>query len=357
MNKHHTGLDCLRCVLTIMVIVLHFNNTTMGGAFAYVNPDTAKGFTLFALEAISIGAVNGFLIMSGYLMCKSTRIRVNKVVYLFLSVTAYATLLYCISCSLGILEFSAKTLVKNAIIPSNYYLMLYCAIYLLSPYINRMLEMLDEKEFRNLVLVMLALFSLWPTLRTFVISLLGISMPGTSFISASGDGEGYTLINFCLCYLLGAYIRRRDRNMSILVKSVGFLSTALVIVIGQYLTPNMLDYCNIFVILNGIFLFYMFKDLNLPQIKIVSGFAKTSFSVFVIHTNFIMIHWFWGKFNISDICQRSYLHFLLGVFVAIISMYLICVGIDMLCRFLMKPIVKQLDKLSFMNLQIDLNKK
>ena len=80
MNKHHTGLDWLRCVLTIMVIVLHFNNTTMGGAFVYVKPDTAKGFTLFALEAISIGAVNGFLIMSGYLMCKSTRIRVNKVV-------------------------------------------------------------------------------------------------------------------------------------------------------------------------------------------------------------------------------------------------------------------------------------
>ena len=46
MNKHHTGLDWLRCVLTIMVIVLHFNNTTMGGAFVYVKPDTAKQHTM-----------------------------------------------------------------------------------------------------------------------------------------------------------------------------------------------------------------------------------------------------------------------------------------------------------------------
>ena len=354
MKERYKGLDVLRCLLTVMIIVLHFNHRTMGGGFEYTSSKPFYFLTLAVLEAASIGAVNVYLLMSGFLMCESEKIRISKIVYLLLTVNMYAVFLYVVGSVLGVYPFDVKTAIKYLILPANYFLMLYCAVYILSPFINRMIKQLNQKQFQILVGIMLFLFCVWPTISTLAETKLGINMFGTSFISMYGDDEGYTLVNFLMCYLIGAYIRKFGKRKKLFGQIAGYLFSVILLTIGQYITANVLDYCNVFVVINAVCLFNIFKNIELKNTKIFTFLAKSSFSVFVIHTNYLMLKVFWGKFNIPVLCEQEYLLFLLGVAICVMAMYIACIIIDNICRVCVKPICKLLDKIPFMQWKIEL---
>ena len=64
---------------------------------------------------------------------------------------------------LGSISFSLASVI-GAMIPANYFVILYCAVYLISPFFNVMIEKLTVRGFRNLVIISVCLFSAYPTL-------------------------------------------------------------------------------------------------------------------------------------------------------------------------------------------------
>ena len=60
----NSNIELLRLVLMAMVVLLHFNNDTMGGAFVFVKDKAFDNFMLHFFESLSVCAVNCFMIVS-----------------------------------------------------------------------------------------------------------------------------------------------------------------------------------------------------------------------------------------------------------------------------------------------------
>lgn len=50
------------------------------------------------------------------------------------------------------------------LVPSNWFVILYSTLYIISPYINILLEQLSGKQKKKMVIVLFAIFSVWPTI-------------------------------------------------------------------------------------------------------------------------------------------------------------------------------------------------
>lgn len=66
----NSNIELLRLLLILFVVLLHFNNENMGGAFVLVKDIPITNFVLNVFESFCIGAVNCFMIVSGYFLLK-----------------------------------------------------------------------------------------------------------------------------------------------------------------------------------------------------------------------------------------------------------------------------------------------
>lgn len=57
---------------------------------------------------------------------------------------------YVVQILFGLKPFPIKSLLGN-LLPNNYFIILYCTLYLISPYINRAVNNLDIRQHRNFV--------------------------------------------------------------------------------------------------------------------------------------------------------------------------------------------------------------
>lgn len=68
-KERNSNIELLRIVLALAVIILHYNNSDIGGALS-----VSRGMNynlLVILESFSICAVNTFVLISGYYLCNS----------------------------------------------------------------------------------------------------------------------------------------------------------------------------------------------------------------------------------------------------------------------------------------------
>lgn len=82
--ERNSNIELLRIVLMFMVILLHFNNGSMGGAFNYVTDVQINSFILYLLESFSICAVNCFMVISGYFLAYNKTLNCLKLLIYFL---------------------------------------------------------------------------------------------------------------------------------------------------------------------------------------------------------------------------------------------------------------------------------
>lgn len=169
-------------------------------------------------------------------------------------------------------DFSIKGFVVS-FIPSNYFIILYIVVFLISPYLNLIFENLDSKKRKFFIELMIVLFSVYPTVVDALIEVTKHSFNGLSSISMYGSQYGYTIVNFMLCYCIGAYIRFEDKKMD-RIKTSRLLLVLLVCIltltcwsvvndhIGFYAERTAWEYCNPIVILSGMCMFLLFKSVN-----------------------------------------------------------------------------------------------
>jgi hypothetical protein len=202
--NRNANIEILRILTSMGVFVLHYCNPFMGGALNYTSE--INSFVLIMLVAVFDCAVNLFILISGYFMCMEKRVSIWKTIMLVIQVVAFNLGFYF----LRVIFWGDKLTVESTIqslIPNNYYVILYCAIFLISPYINVAIKGLPIHYFRKMVKLLLLLFSVYPTFVDILGEILGYDIIGLSSVGAWGSQWGYTIINFTLMYLIGAWIR------------------------------------------------------------------------------------------------------------------------------------------------------
>lgn len=138
-KARESNIELLRILTMLGVIVLHYNHADMGGAFAQMTKGTLTQVLLYLVESIAIIAVDLFVLSSGYFMCTSQKRNPWKILSLLVQVSVFSAGMYLLRVMLGQDTVQVKSLLLS-LVPANYFVLLYGALYFNSPYLNILLQ-------------------------------------------------------------------------------------------------------------------------------------------------------------------------------------------------------------------------
>lgn len=329
-----SNIELLRIFSICGVIVLHYNG---GFALNSVAQGTVNHYFLLLLEAAFICAVDLFVLISGYFLCTTNSRKATKALELVVQVMVIGVLQYLLTCLLSRTMPGLSGLV-GAAIPNSYYVTLYLTLYLLSPYINIVLRRISDKQLGFLVAMCAILFSVWPTVLDSVFLATGKNYNGMYPTTASGSQYGYSLLNFCLMYLIGAYLRRIEQPGKARWNMLGAgVCIGVIFVWQQYYESVALSYCNPFVILLAVFYFRLFKGLRFSSAP-VNALAKSTFTCFLLHTFFLR------QIRISDFVNRPFPYLLGHIAISVPVIFLLCYLVWRVYDPVAKPVFRLLDQ-------------
>lgn len=351
-HSRNSNIELLRIIAMFGVIILHYNNAQIGGAFKYASAIKTNSYILYILECVFISAVNVFLLISGYYMCSVKKIALTKPCQLIVQVICFRVASYIIFVLMDEIPYSNQNLKVN-FLPVNYFVILYATLYILIPFINFLINQISIKSFTRLIIILLMVFSIWPTIVDCLIPILNNSLSGLSTISMYGSQYGYTIVNFILMYLLGAYISKLNINSYTNIKqrftyiSHLILCWIILFIWVQYhltihkSTDVIFAYCNPLVITSAILTFILFIKFKPRNSKLINTVAKGSFTVFLSHT------YFFDLLNIQNVATKH-------PFILVSHIILSCTFIYILC-WLLSLIYNIIEKLFFSQIYKKLN--
>ncbi len=323
-KERQSNIELLRILAAVEVILLHYNNPSIGGGLSYTEPWSLDFFIMVFTEVISICAVNLFVLISGYFLSSSGKRDLLKPIELIVQLLVIGTVFFLIIEIIGGKGFSLDGFLKY-FTSTYWFVFVYAALYLISPFINICWKNLDEKGRRLLMLLSLGLFSVYPIIVDILEYFSGRSLQGIGTIGIEGSQGGYTIVNFILMYLIGCYLRDSKRVYTS-SKLLAFLIIDIAVLMGWTCTDALitgksifetpaLNYENPLVILEAVLLFLIFKNMKIKNNAVINALAKAAFSVYLIHKHLL------GFFNIEKFASGSPVILILHILGTAIAIY------------------------------------
>ena len=334
-NKENrvSSLELLKIILILMVVVLHYFNGNMGGLLSNVDKWSLNYFLAHIVESFCIIAVNVFVIITGYFSCKKNSIKISKVIKLY-TIAIFYGIVICAIVFWGTNQTLNLALIKQALhtIFSRWFVVIYCILYLLIPFINKLVLSITKKELEIILIINAIVFYLWYTF----------------FTDTTIQDGGYGIVNFINLYMIGAYIKlykddySDNKKFMILYLLFTILTTAY-----SFFTSKAWSYATIFNLISSVSIFMAFKNLKIKNSKIINFFATYTFEIYIIHQNSFL-----AKILYNDIF-KSYMfwnnnYMILHLIFTTIGIFLLCVLIEWIRRNTVgKFLDKQIDKINY----------
>ena len=285
-HERNYGIDFLRIVSMIMVLVLHI----LGQGWVLDNTSSSStNYVAWFLEIACFCATNVFGIISGYVGYKSKHKYAN-IMYLNLQVT----FLLLISITIFKVRYPSAVTVedfKKASMPFAYYVLWYYRAYFCMfffiPFMNMAVEKMTRNEGRLLIATIFVIFTFIPTFFN---------------TDAYSTGYGYSALWLAMLYMTGAYLSKFKVSEEFIWWKLllVYLGCVILTFIWKFEVPK-LDYfttlvnytsptiyvCGITLVL----LFAKFRFKKVPKL-LIKFFSPLAFSVYVIHVS----PYFWQKF-------------------------------------------------------------
>ena len=287
-KSRDANIELLRILMAISIIFVHWIEL-------YILSDKSHSFYgVKYVYALCKCAVPVFIIISGYYMCMSFKRDISKALFLILELIfvneAVVVLDYFVSGNIS------KRAVINALIPNNYYVILYVTLFIISAYINKLINIMNAKQFKQLLIISFLIFSVWNTLVDLACELEGREITGLGTIGAYGSAYGMNIVTFAFFYLIGAFIRLEKLDEKIKLSqclcAVVILPAIIVAwsLVDEHLTVELVDsawtYTNPLIQILAAFVFISFLKIRISSVKagnIINIFAGGSFMCYLIH--------------------------------------------------------------------------
>lgn len=288
-NIRQSNIELLRIVAMLIIVAHHI---AFHSDFAFGN--TSISFNRLWVQFIEMGGkigVNIFVLISGYFGVSSAYIKKDKVVKLWLQIFSYSVLCFLIAILFLGENLGLKSLIKS-FLPITFsqwwFASTYFVLYLLSPFINRFLKSLDQKTYRNFLLL---LFFMWCFIPTFL----------------STSWEANPLLWFVFLYSCSGYIRLH-LNVSTYKKSfvwagimifLTYLSVVVFDILGTKISL-FASHATYFygmeklpALLISILLFVGFLNLKIGYQPMINMISSATFGVYLIHDNDYIRDFLW----------------------------------------------------------------
>lgn len=337
MKKRNLGLDLLRILSMLMIILLH--SIDHSGLEQALVPGTALYYyELFLYSAVQV-CVNCFVMISGYFLVTSS-FRIEKLIKLWIEVIFYSLVIKVIMMAAGEIPVSAASLVSCfvPVLTGRYWFVtIYFGMYLLSPFYNIAVRAMTKNQHRNLCVLLFVLFSVLVSIH-----------PGFKGMNAGG---GWGLAGFTVLYIFAAYFRLHytptgNWKKPLAVYLLCPVMIAILIGISERLGLGLLTavfrnwprYDSFPVYIATCSLFVVFLNINVHQGgTIVAKIAPAVFGVYLIHAHAnVCTVPMWGRLGmIANMGKAWYPLYQLAVAAAI---FVVCVLMDLLRQKLFRLI-------------------
>lgn len=349
----NSSINLLKTICILLVIMHHFfihgNLILENNITSIFNYGFAAFFGSFGKTACLV-----FVTITGYFMIKKN-VKIDKLLLLFLQTTIYSLLIYIVAITLDIIPLSMKGVIKSlfSLIFGNWFIISYIQLYLLIPFVNKLIQSLNKKTLFLLI-----------SLLTFFY--FGIS----SFISV----EVWKLSNigyFIIMYMIGAYIRlygvndKLNKYCILLLFLLGII-VFLIDITGIYFSLKLgVDFVKrvfsrafgissilSFFISTFVFIYFEKREFNLFS-KLLNYISSSSLGIYLIHDNYIIRSVIWTNIMCNNILLCSK-YFIILYIAKILVLFIVCLIIDKILMFPIKKLSSYIKKkLLSNNLLID----
>lgn len=344
--NRNTSIELLRILALIMIVFYHmsiYSNVNLLSDGISIN----KLFFQFIQCCGKVGS-NIFILISGFFCVKKSTFKLSKLLQLWCEVFFYSVILYVVFNYNNL--FSLNLIDALAPISSGmwWFMSCYFIIFLISPFLKKMLEKLSKKEFQRLLYILSFLWIVIPTFSLYSMQLnnflwllfifiIGIYI-GIYDIKISKKANLIAIISvfaFYLLFVLGFDI------LGIKVNSV--FSQHATYMFGQNYIPT---------VLLSVSLFILFKNLNMKTNKHINLISTSTLGVYLIHDNPYFRNYIWGNVFIKEFYTSEY--FILYVIGFAFSLFIILSLIDIIRNVLFKHTISRvIDNLRISNIDIE----
>ncbi|MCI8485316.1 MAG: hypothetical protein HFH41_13410 [Lachnospiraceae bacterium] len=295
-------------------------------------------------------AINIFILISGYFMCVS-ELKVKQIGKIYLETKFYMWIIFLIFLISGY-EIAGKRRVFELLFGlfqgiGNNFTASFLIFYIFVPFYNILINHISEHQY-----------------KCFVILLIFVNVITETFFFSNIFCEP---LWYASLYFVAAYIRKHplkwmNRNGVVLSLLIGaiLLSYASVILVdffgvkyGFTSTYYMVaDSNKALAFLVSIFVFLLFKNMEIRYNSIINHTAAATYGVLCIHASSdAMRKFLWVDFfNVSGHYSCSLIHLILYSFSSVLCVFIVCSFIDMLrIQLIERPLFKFLEKCEWWN--------
>ena len=328
-TQRKSNFELLR-IISMLMIVAHHLAIHSGLYFPQIPITMNRIFALLVLMGGKIG-VNIFVLISGYFLINSN-FKIKKLLKLWLQVMFYSISIYVLF--IVILKrspYENQLLIKTAYPITHslwWFARTYFALYICSPFINKFLRALSKDKHKKVIVILTIMFCFIPSL-----------MKNSYFYIPN-------LAWFIYLYALSAYIKlygikiEKEKTRTLLLFTIFFIIINLELVfLIEHLTrlniirsiPNTFfyDMNKLPILIISLFIFLVFKKLNINQSKIINTISSATFGIYLIHDHPIIRQFIWrDTFKVALISEDKYfIPYCLGT---ILIVFIVCCVIELI---------------------------
>lgn len=343
-KSRNSAIELLRIFSIFSIILCHF---ATHGAFAFSSQSiTIPRLWWYFIEMGGNFGVDVFVLISGYFLIDNvnTYFSFTKTIKLWGQVIFYSLLLFVLSFFIGYGSFDLGNILKT-FFPITFsvwwFASTYFMLFLLHPYINKLLHNLEKKQYQKLLIILTICWCIIPTFT-------------------SKNFQLSPLLEFTYLYAIAGYIKIHE--ISCKLKSIHCLGLFCIFTFITYLSCVFFmvagtkivffsNYCLYFYARNklptlamAIFIFLFFIKLKYFNNNVINKIASATFGVYLLHDSPLLRRYFWVDLFRNSLFQNSNWIIIYSIGVCVL-IYIGCTLIDLVRqKFIEGPCMKLLSK-------------
>ena len=346
--ERNSSFELLRIIAAFMVVICHF--ATFGDFSFKLDASnlSVPQFWWYFIEAGGYLGVNCFMLISGYFLCTATQSKIHAPhLFKLLGQTLfYSVAIFLTACAFGWQQFKINRLIKACFPVSNkiwWYATAYFVLYLLHPYLNRLIHAMKRRAYQNLIAILVLVRSVIPLITR-------ITFPLDDFLW------------FATLYLIAGYIRLYGLNPKLTARRCFLLfvvfglmryAAAMAMVLISFRIPTaigramvMYEPNSVFTLLTSVFLFAAFEKAQIKSSRSINTIASASFGVYLLHIGVQLVYPYWPKIFRSFEYQNTAAIIPYSIFAAGI-VFVICAIVDLARQYVLeKPYMRIVNRYS-----------
>ncbi len=347
-KERKSNMELLRIVAMLMIITLHYLDK--GNVLpAFTQSSTVNQHIAWWLEALCYGAVNLYVLISGYFMVES-RFTFKKLIVLWLQILFYSWAIGGVCLATGLVGAEQKSLyelifVVFPVTSAHYWFAtVYVLLFVLSPFLNLCIAKMNRQQHKACIAVVVILFSAWNTILPFT--------------NAVTDREGMDIAWFVCLYVIAAYFRKypdciKRKKIVYFGGYLGFSTLVFVFglacvftertvgKLGGYATM-LYSYNSLAVLAASLCLFAFFTKINIAGkkvCKVINTLATATFGVYLIHEH-RYLRYLWPQWlSVESNADKPWmiLHWLGSV----VLVFMLCATIELIRKRIFSLIIER----------------